>query len=102
MSNTRKRTPAVEGFTEDLGRRPGQLIPAQPVQHPLAEPIFDTRSTAREILRVVTGEETTQGDGPKPIDILIEIVAKMDERLERVESKIDSLISASVSAGRTR
>jgi|GEM_PF-4841255 hypothetical protein len=75
-----------EDWQEDMGRRPNQTVPVQPIQHPLAEPVFETRGTAIAILQLLADEKPS-GEGPSLIEILLETVGAIDSRLQQMEAR---------------
>ncbi|TNC98667.1 MAG: hypothetical protein FD119_138 [Stygiobacter sp.] len=84
-----------DDWVEDMGKRPNQLIPVQPIQHPLAEPVFETRDTALAILQLLA-DETPSGQGPSLIEILLETVGAIDARLQQMEARqirIESMLT---------
>ncbi len=71
------------------GRRPGQRIAAQPIQHPLAGPIYETRDTTAAILRLLEGEDPA--DGSEDEDPIAQLVRLMTETLavvQRIEARL--------------
>ncbi len=74
---------------EPDGRRPGQKVAAQPIHHPLAGPIYETRDTTAAILRLLEGEDPTDGsEDEDPIAQLVRLVAEIHSTVQRIESRL--------------
>jgi hypothetical protein len=73
-------------MTEDLGRRKGQRVAEQPVQHPLALPVFETRDVSRRILSLIEGEKAGEDPIGQIVDLLTEVAATQALLLQRLDA----------------